>query len=781
MSSKVLVCLLSLSIAWIPWAPAMAAQSRSFAIPGPERISAGGELAPLPMLEAPRELDLLAVRDGAFEIADLYDPSTLFIDDLLERLDFEPAAAFEFVRDEIRFDPYDGILRGIEGVLGGRGGNALERSILLKQLLEDMGFDVRLAHGTLTDDLAARLLEQALTPRQSALDMGPLAILAGFVPGMMVRLMSRAERDYAWVMAAAEADVRNARPVLIGLAAVRQHVWVQANLDGNWTDLDSAFTDAGIGQRFAEPESFSKEPSARDHQVVTLSVMAEAWHGKKLSSRPVLQRELTTADASTNRIYLTFTPRAAGTGSALAKAMGASTQFVPVLTVDGDATMGDALPRISSSATDSGSFLGASDSMPELTGLTLEVMTRSADGRQSVSRRTLLDRLPARARLAGGIGKDDIASVSHTDGTSNVFNAIHQVIVSTGSLNPHRVANNVGLAAHFAGTQLSADEGIESMNLDAAMWPTAMFRVLSVAVNEWLAVEAVNDLKTVRFLIAEPRIYVFSYEFIESEDNSGIALSIDLLRDDVQALGAPNAKLDEVARRKTWYGVFQAAFETSLLEIPYMAGADMADEMRGASHSSHGAAMRFTMADDKRLPANVPAALLEQLGHGHVVVTSEAGLLAGAMTWWAIGPDGLARAMLAPTLGGVGHHWWQSHTNWKPGPYTAKITQTNLHPDMSRQRLQQEYQRAVRDAMKQAYEKGGGKAANNRVARAGKLPSTGRRPGGTEYTVVLSGSALATLTAASYWGMAMLAAVTVSFIVARAFLLVHRAIKDDEG
>lgn len=781
MSSKVLVCLLSLSIAWIPWTPALAGQSRGFAIPASERTSAGRELAPLPMLEAPRELDLVAVRDGAFEIADLYDPSTFFIEDLLDRLDFEPAAAFEFVRDEIRFDPYDGILRGVEGVLGGRGGNALERSMLLKRLLEEMGFDARLVHGTLTDVVAARLLEQALTPRQVDIDMGPLARLAGFIPGMMARLMSRAERDYAWVMAAAEADIRNARPTLIGLTGVLQHVWVQANLDGNWTDLDSAFLDSSVGQRFAEPERFSKEPPVQHHQVVTLSVIAETWHGKKLSSRPVLQRELKAADASTSRIYLTFTPRAAGTGSALAKAMGASTQFVPVLTVDGDASAGDMLPGISAPSTESGRFLLASDSAPELTGLTLEVKTQLPGGRASTSRRVLLDRVPARARVAGGISTDDIASVSNTDGTPDVFNAIHQVIVSTGSLNPHRVANNVGLAAHFAGTHLSADAGIESMDLDAAMWPMAMFRMLSVAVNEWLAIGAVNDLMTVRFLIAEPRIYLFSYEFIQSGDNSGIALSIDLLRDDVQVFGTANAQLDEVARRKTWYGVLQAAFETSLLEIPYMAGADVADEMRGASLSSHGAAMRFAAADDKRLPANVPAALLEQLGQGHVVITSEAGLLAGAMTWWAIGPDGLARAMLAPTLGGVGYHWWQSHTNWRPGPYTAKITHTNLTPDMSRQRLQQEYQRAVRDAMKQAYEKGGGKAANNRVARAGKLPSTGRGPGGTEYTIVLSASALATLSSAAYWGMTMLATVTVSFIVARAFLLVHRAIKNEDN
>lgn len=764
MSSKFIVCLLSLSIAWMPWATAVAAMSRGFAIPGPERNASGKELAPLPVLDAQRESDLVAVRDGAFEIADRYDPSTFFIEDLLDRLDFEPSAAFEFVRDEIRFDPYDGILRGVEGVLGGRGGNALERSMLLKQLLEEMGFDARLAHGTLTEAAAAGLLEQALTPRQAELDMDPLAILAGFIPGMMARLKSRAERDYAWLMAAAEADIRKAKPVLIAPAAVRQHVWVQANLDGNWTDLDSAFRDASVGQRFTEPERFSKEPQAQDHQVVSFSVVAETWHGKQLSSRPVLQRELTAADAATSRIYLAFAPRAAGTGNALAKAMGASTQFVPILTVDGDASVGDALPGISAAATGSSGFLLASASAPELTGLYLEVKTQSPDGRRSTSRRTLLDRVPARARLAGDISMEGLAGVSHTDGVPDVFNALHQVIVSTGSLNPHRAANNIGLAAHFAGTHLSGDEGIESMDLDAAMWPIAMFRMLSVAVNEWLAIEAVNDLKTVRFLIAEPRIYLFSYEFMQSGENSGIALSIDLLRDDVQAFGAANARLEEVARRKTWYGVFQAAFETSLIEIPYMAGAGVADEMRGASLSSDGVAWRVTAADDKRLPVDVPVMLLEQLGHGHVVVASEAGLLAEAATWWAIGPDGLARAMLAPTLGGS-HGWWQSYTNWKPTPYMTKISQTNLHPDMSSRGLQQEYHRAVRDAMREAYNKGGGKAASNRVGKAGKLPRTTRGAGGSEYTVVLIGSSLASMTAAEVWALVVVAGFTTGFIV----------------
>lgn len=80
---------------------------------------------------------------------------------LIESLDYDPESLIEFVREEIRFEPYEGLLRGAQGTLMGRAGNALDQSLLLAVLLQESGVDARLAYGKL-DDVQAMQLVQSL-------------------------------------------------------------------------------------------------------------------------------------------------------------------------------------------------------------------------------------------------------------------------------------------------------------------------------------------------------------------------------------------------------------------------------------------------------------------------------------------------------------------------------------------------------------------------------------------------------------------------------------------
>jgi len=757
---NVTIGVLVLSTAWIPWMPAFASAGGVRALSAFEKASARQELAPLPEIAPPEALNLVAARDAAFEIADMYKPSRYFVEDLLDDIDYDPASAFEFVRDVIRFEPYEGHLRGTDGVLGGQGGNALERALLLKRLLEEMGFDARLVHGTLSDTEAARLLEDAMDMDAPDTDLRPLASLAGFMPGMLARLASRAERDYQWLFEAVESDLAEATPVVITPQAVKQHVWVQAKLDGGWTDMDTAFKNAEIGDRFAEAARYSQEAREEDHQRVSVSVVAEQRQGDQLQEVALLDHEFLAADAAESRIYVTFVPRGAGMGSALAKAMRAEAEFVPVLTVTGESVMGRALPGIARQDSGSENFLLGGGNRPELTALHLEVTTRTPSGPPTVSRRTLLDRISSSSRAAGIAIEAPLAEVSFTDGVPDVLLGVHQLVFSTGSLNPHRVANNLGLAAYFAGTYMSDLASLEALEFDALMWPIATSRALAVAVNESLAVSAVNDLDNVRFMIGKPRAYIFSFQVIRDGDRSGIEFTVDLLRDDLQAFGNANWESKEVAKRNLWYGVFQSAFEASLLEIPYISGVQVADEIRGASVSSVGTAHRVTDADRELLPADAPWALLDQLARGETVIVSEMQTRQGLASWWSVDAQGSARAMLAPTLGGSSHGWWQSYVDWKPRPAQPRTIHIPIHPDMSNKELE-----AYLKGNKRAFDEGGGRSAMKRLNKAGKLPKTTPRVAGNEYTVILEISRVGTELAINYWGVVIMAVSTGAFLV----------------
>jgi len=67
--------------------------------------------------------------------------------------------------DEIAFEPYAGVLRGPEGTLLARAGNALDQAVLVARLLNDAGFEARVALGELSDADADALLRLALAPR----------------------------------------------------------------------------------------------------------------------------------------------------------------------------------------------------------------------------------------------------------------------------------------------------------------------------------------------------------------------------------------------------------------------------------------------------------------------------------------------------------------------------------------------------------------------------------------------------------------------------------------
>src|SRR5690606_30442771 len=76
------------------------------------------------------------------------DPALVDVEALGLALSFEDAAAIvDHVTSTIRYETYAGLLRGPQGTLVARAGNALDQSVLLANLLGDAGYQTRVALG----------------------------------------------------------------------------------------------------------------------------------------------------------------------------------------------------------------------------------------------------------------------------------------------------------------------------------------------------------------------------------------------------------------------------------------------------------------------------------------------------------------------------------------------------------------------------------------------------------------------------------------------------------
>src|SRR5690606_12112593 len=105
-----------------------------------------------------KELESLAAFSA--DVRRTLDRAAFDVETLLDSLDYDAEKIVDFVRHEIAFEQYLGLLRGPEGTLASRSGNALDQAVLLAKLLREAGHDARIARATLDERQARALLEQ---------------------------------------------------------------------------------------------------------------------------------------------------------------------------------------------------------------------------------------------------------------------------------------------------------------------------------------------------------------------------------------------------------------------------------------------------------------------------------------------------------------------------------------------------------------------------------------------------------------------------------------------
>ena len=167
--------------------------------------------------------------------------------------------AFSFVRDNIRYEPSPHLLKTSQGVLWGNSGNSLEQTLLLGDVLKEMGEKVRLVSGRLNPAEAAHLIT-SLFPEKSNFSYAS---------------------DIPLSQPAADKHL---------LTDITTHFWLQIQQDQQWLDLDPSFPEALPGKTYTEIDKTYGSLSTNMCPKMLISFSVEK--GKTREDVIVLEKEL---------------------------------------------------------------------------------------------------------------------------------------------------------------------------------------------------------------------------------------------------------------------------------------------------------------------------------------------------------------------------------------------------------------------------------------------------------------------------------------------------------
>lgn len=256
----------------------------------------------------------------------------------------DPAALFEWVRENTFLVPYRGILRGHQGVLMDRLGNSFDRALLLYVLLREAGKEVRLAHGSLSQSQAEEVLKNARPIPPG----GPLArddseaeeadaFLNSFAKEHQLNAKEIRKKYEKWQSEQRKfvenvgrrvreqaGDLANSvdRPKKSGkkagyetaVEAVRDHWWVQSSEGSKWTDLDPTFPDAEAGRSLIKPAETLQPANYSEVKDLCHSIRIrleiEYWEKGKLERAEVLNQLMLPVVMFGKRIVLRHIPPA---------------------------------------------------------------------------------------------------------------------------------------------------------------------------------------------------------------------------------------------------------------------------------------------------------------------------------------------------------------------------------------------------------------------------------------------------------------------------------------
>ncbi|MGH8128143.1 MAG: hypothetical protein ACRETC_07210 [Gammaproteobacteria bacterium] len=396
-----------------------------------------------------------------------------------------PEAAFTFVRDQIAYEPYRGVQKGAWGTLVTRGGNDLDKALLLAALLRAQNLDVSIAHGKVDATTAQKLMAEAAA-RPDALS---LALKALKVPAADVAV-GPSEKDFSTLLAAGVKRRRDAMHIAVDRAygelsgkapqppsaaapAASDHYWVQAKIGDKEESFDPSLGANAPGTALAAATDSFDPDSLPDelYQTVRFTVVAAYLDGGKLTQKNVLDATLRTVDILGKPLRLVIAPKTQNP---------AANDFQAQLLANADTTDGDVFqlhteskPQKSGGGGMFGGLGGLSGGGaspppkktgkgPVLSRLWLDVV-ESAPGEQTFKiRRIVLDRLNGVGNALAAGQSDALARrllVQIWDGAADAgaFAAPFVLRTQNDELASIRVGGGATLDATIQGGQVAPD------------------------------------------------------------------------------------------------------------------------------------------------------------------------------------------------------------------------------------------------------------------------------------------------------------------------------------
>ncbi len=613
------------------------------------------------------------------KLADLVDPAMVNVAERAKRIGPDLEANFTFVRDQIRFDPYAGTMRGAQGALISASANALDRSLLLASLLEAHGFKARIARGTLGADKVQLLVKAFLAPRPASADDPARKIAqtvrdageADLLPAAE-STRTRGEQLRRWIDGRASADAAALRSVLGDSARwfkdgaskdvqqrLADHCWLQVERDGQWLDLDASFAGAKPGQRFAEPAASFAPPDVPADLVhrIRVSVVAEYADGDARSETTVLDVTVPAVDLVTHQMRLTNEPIDIRNVNELGRArrFRASLHVGPRTERGEEYTLGG--PASGGTMSGLGAALfGGGEAPRKLSGLWTQIAMAGPGAPGKAERRYLVDLVGADARSKKGpagplrsvpddrlpylaLGAQDIVVMPAP------YPAFMVHWLTCRSALENQQLMRLALDVRFK--KASAGALVKAYAASGASPFSPSLASMAGLVAEHLDVQRGAS----RAAMVSPFVAMFRQGYAaesvikDPPDRARLRAGFDIVSPAAVPIGGSGG---DRADRGLLYGAFMTDLELAM-GIEMTPGATVViDNASATAEAGRGSGQALGLlsapGDESRLgfSADAQAALRSDLQAGHMVVAAPApttGAVSSIATWWRVSPD----------------------------------------------------------------------------------------------------------------------------------------------